>query len=242
MRFNILVFCLLIHFVADGQDEASIARLVNDKTSIYIDSSILFATDTNRSTKLLQPHGIWRLRDPLDGTLISVTVLNNGMLNGHSIVFYPNGRIATSSYNLNDQPHGPFIAFWINGRLQGVKTYKAGKLNGLAKEFDILGNVTSITEFKNGKKEGMEIIFYSSGNVRIATRYSQSEENGSRREYLDDEKMELIVEYEMKNGVEVVGRFYDMGVVIRKEQYDYEKGLRKKEEMKRNEKIGDGGQ
>jgi antitoxin component YwqK of YwqJK toxin-antitoxin module len=191
---TIFLLVCMSPFICNGQVDNAVIKLLKDKESLYVDSSIMYVTDTNKTNRALQPHGVWRRRGTTSNSNYSITSYFDGRLHGHSIVFFPNGNIATSSYNYFNQPHGPFLSFWPNGNPYEIKFYQWGKLDGIYKEFDSSGVFKRITEYKNDKKDGLEILFYPSGNVQVIATYKDDKEVGTRRGYKDNERMEIISE------------------------------------------------
>jgi antitoxin component YwqK of YwqJK toxin-antitoxin module len=240
MRTIIIFLVGFLPLYVNAQLEKSIIKLLEDKSSIYIDSTIMYVTDTNNRNRAMQPHGVWRTRNNVSKTLLSISSNFDGRMHGHVLGFYSNGQIAHSVYYYFDVLNGPSVSFWQNGSPFTSMFYKNGLAEGVIKNFDSSGHLIKITEVKQGKKEGIEIQLYPSGNMQSVTQYSADEENGLRREYKDSDKIEIVVEYEMKNGVPVIGRFYESGTLIKTENYNYEEQLRKKDKLRKQEKISDG--
>lgn len=239
---RIIMFCLsfFLPMFVNAQLEKAIIKLLEDKSSIYIDSTIMYVTDTNNRNRAMQPHGVWRTRNNESKNLASITSNFDGRMHGHVLGFYPNGQIAHSVYYNFDVLHGPSVSFWQNGSPQTSMFYQNGIAEGVIKSFDTSGHLRKISEVRKGKKEGIEIQLYSSGNIQAITQYLADEENGLRQEYKDSDKLEIMIEYEMKNGVHTLGRFYEGGTLIKTEKYNYEEELRKKDELRKQKKIGDG--
>src|SRR5689334_532197 len=111
MKRNILFLLIALPFIGTAQIDNSVINLMKDKASLYIDSSILYATDVNKKNRAGQEQGVWTIKGSGSKPFNSVTSYYNGRLHGHTIVFYPDNKIATSSYDYFNVPHGPFIAF-----------------------------------------------------------------------------------------------------------------------------------
>ncbi|MDX2046702.1 MAG: hypothetical protein SFU87_07935 [Chitinophagaceae bacterium] len=237
METKLLWILLFVPVVSQSQIEYDFFKsLLKDQRCTYIDSTIIFITDTNQYTKAFQQQGVWRRRSVKDKSLLEdITTYFNGQLHGHSIVFYPNGRIATSSYNSYGLPHGPFTSFYENGHPAAVKFFENGIANGVFRDFDTSGRLVQIKRVCMNQKVGPLISFYASGNIHFITNYSADEENGIRREYSDDYKQSLKAEYGMKNGIRISGKFYQDGKLIKAQQYDYDKDLDEKQKKEKQE-------
>ena len=192
---------------ANGQVENDIMHLIKEDNTVFIDTSILLVSDTNRRVGLRE-HGVWRTRSRTGELLFSVRSYYGGNAHGQSINF-SNNRIINSIYYYNGIKHGPYIAFWHNGKPKYQMFYKEGKLNGIAKDFDTTGRLEKIERYKDGKKEGMEVSLYPSGNIKYLKNYINSKENGVRKVYRDIAVLELIAEYVVENGKVISEKVYD---------------------------------
>lgn len=228
MKGLIFFVSCLFPFFMNAQLDESIRKLLDDRSSVYVDSTIIYTIDTNKKNRALQPHGVWRIRNNKDKTLLSITSNFDGRLHGHVLGFYPNGKIASSVYYSFDVLNGPSVSFWQNGNPQIVKYYKDGILDGIMKNFDSSGHLRRVSEIRQGKRKGIEIQLYQSGNIQYITQYVADQESGLKKEFKDNDKSEIIAEYEMKNGVRIMGRFYEGGILIRTESYNYEEELQRK--------------
>lgn len=236
MHKRLAIFILLLPVFASAQIDPAITRLLDDKSTVFVDSSILL-TDEKNVTNILGSHsGIWRMKDE-NGRTLSMAEYVNGKLHGHLISFHSNGQIAHSQYYTNGVMNGPWVYFWKNGSPITSGFYKNGNLDGAVRDFDSLGNLIKIVEYKNGNPEGIELMLYRSGNIKVTTHYSNGKENGVRKEYFDNEKLELKGEFEMKDGVPVVGKFYENGKFVREHVYNYQEEVQKKESLRKQ--VGD---
>lgn len=178
MRKSIIILLFLCPTVCFGQIEKIFAEMLADTSSILVDSNIIYTLKINKKNKLGQPDGVWwDIGNNNDtGYFPSVSTYNNGLLDGQSIVFYPNKVIATNAYYSQGQLHGIFISFWPNGKLYKVSFYKMGDLNGLYKEYDSSGTLIKATQFVNNKKNGYEVVFSSKGEVISIKKFFENKE------------------------------------------------------------------
>lgn len=220
MRKVILFMIFMVPLILYGQAEKFLIKSLEDKIFAFIDQSILNTSDTNKKNKIMQPHGVWRIRNNSNKALLSVISYSNGKMHGHVISFYPSGLIAHSNYYDMDVLQGPSISYWQNGSPKSYIFYQDGIAEGVIRIFDTLGKLNRLTEFKGGLKEGSEIVFYPNGNIQLSTQYLRDKEHGIRREYLNDDNAQIVAEYEMKNGIKTVGRFYEKGSLMRTENYN----------------------
>lgn len=210
---TVMLGVFFLPLLANAQLDKSIIKLLEDKSCIYIDSSIMYIVDTNNKNRAMQPHGVWRTRNNRRKTLLSIISYSDGRMHGHQIGFYPEGNIAHSVYYKFDVLQGPSVSFWQNGSPQTSMFYENGFAEGVVKSYDTSAHLIKISEVTKGKKEGVELEFFPCGNIRVVTRYSEGKESGLRREYKDDNNSEVLVEYEMKQGVRTIGRFYENGIL-----------------------------
>lgn len=213
------IFYLFFPITVSGQVNEVVSRLLADSSIIGLDSSLFQATDTNRKNKRNQLHGVWRVRGKEDSRLLYIATYLNGERHGPSIGFFPNEKIATSTYHKFGIEVGPGQEFWQNGHQRSIRHFKDGMVEGIVKLFDTTGQLTRVFEIRDGKKEGDEIVFYPSGNIRIVTRYLKGQEHGIRNLYRDKGNPVLISQCDISMGVLEAERFYENGIVVWTESY-----------------------
>lgn len=236
MQKKVLLPFLFFPLFVNAQLDTALIRLLRVKPMVFIDSSILRSRNYNQGPFALF-QGVWRTKDVNTGKIASIAEYSNGKPHGHYLDFSDSGSITQSLYYYHGVLNGPLLEFWENGSLLKTGHYSNGKLEGLFKYFDTTGSLISVLEYANGTREGPEIRFYSSGNVKLTTFYSAGWENGVRREYKDSIGNKLKGEFVIKNGLPVTGKFYENGILIRTQNYDYEQLLREREAL--NKKGGD---
>ena len=79
-----------------------------------------------------------------------LTEYKNGKKNGRWIKYFPNGKVSTSGFYVNDTLQGKYQVFDITGRLLISGTYKNGLQNGTWITYDSLGKLQKKALFRNG--------------------------------------------------------------------------------------------
>ncbi|RYM32334.1 hypothetical protein ERX46_13710 [Brumimicrobium glaciale] len=77
---------------------------------------------TGRNNKNGERVGIWKYYSER-GVELSITVYNNGLRDGHTVVKYPNGAVHYSGEYLNDEPIGVWKFYNEEGQLIDTKDY-----------------------------------------------------------------------------------------------------------------------
>lgn len=80
------------------------------------------------------------------GTIMSVVNLKNGVRDGYSYYYYPNGYIKSIEYYKNDTANGDFVSFDEDGQLEGYAKYK-NNLLVFYQLFDGKGNIYKSSTF-----------------------------------------------------------------------------------------------
>ena len=84
--------------------------------------------------------------------LVARTEFKNGIQDGSSKIYFPNGKLYSEASFKNGKQVGVQKDYYENGKLQGEATYKNGQLDGVAKLYDESGKVVEEATFKNGKQ------------------------------------------------------------------------------------------
>jgi len=97
---------------------------------------------------------------------LSVEGYLNGILNGISKQYYPNGQLMESRHYKKGEKHGKQIAFWENSNKRFEFTAVHDVYEGELKEFSIEGKLFHLATFKNGQEEGTQKMWYENGKIR----------------------------------------------------------------------------
>jgi antitoxin component YwqK of YwqJK toxin-antitoxin module len=180
--------------------------------------------------------GFWKrtMTDNGNPYLYAVESYSNGKRNGLCTYFFQNGKRETESYYKNDTLDGLSKIFRSYGGLRYEEPFKNGRTHGFKKYYSVNGNLTEEQEYKEGVQTGTYRMYSKSGRVIVESFYTNGIENGTRKVYSDNDKHEIIKEFDFKNDIKVAARYYKKGRVIKQEEYQYEDGLKKDEELKRN--------
>ncbi len=96
---------------------------------------------------------------PSTGRPSELTDYKNGRKNGRWIKYFPDGKISTSGFYVNDTLQGPFSVYNINGKLLMQGQYEKSLQEGLWITYDSLGNIQKKQYFHGGlpvKKKKIE--------------------------------------------------------------------------------------
>ncbi len=87
---------------------------------------------------------------PSTGKPSELTDFKNGRKNGRWIKYFPNGKVSTSGFYVNDTLQGSFRVYGINGKLLMQGQYKNALQEGVWMTFDSLGNLQKKEIFHGG--------------------------------------------------------------------------------------------
>lgn len=87
---------------------------------------------------------------PKTGKPSELTDYKNGRKNGRWIKYFPDGKISTSGFYVNDTLQGPFQVYDINGQLLMKGQYKNALQEGVWITYDSLGNLQKKEIFHGG--------------------------------------------------------------------------------------------
>ncbi|SDX83179.1 Antitoxin component YwqK of the YwqJK toxin-antitoxin module [Lutibacter oricola] len=85
-------------------------------------------------------------------SLLSFESYKNGLLNGESITYYPNGKTAEIVHYKNKKLHGSVKRFTKKGTVLDDVNYVEGKLNGYAKFYNEKGDLIYEGTYENDEK------------------------------------------------------------------------------------------
>ena len=84
------------------------------------------------------------------GVLGARTEFKNGIQDGSSKIYFPNGKLASETTFKNGIQNGIQKDYYENGKVKIETTYKNGQQTGPAKAYDENGKLVEQATFKNG--------------------------------------------------------------------------------------------
>jgi antitoxin component YwqK of YwqJK toxin-antitoxin module len=186
--------------------------------------------------------GYWKrtMTDNDKTYLYAIENYKNGKRNGLCTYFFPNGKKETESYYRNDTLDGLSKVYRSYGGLRYEENFKDGKTHGFKKYYTVDGDLSEEQEYAYGVQTGIYRLYSKSKRIVVESFYINGIENGTRKVYTDNDKHEIIREFDFKNDIKIAARYYKRGKIIRVENYNYEEGLRKDEELKKKYHTVDG--
>ena len=100
-------------------------------------------------------------------------------------VYYHKGsdKIMMTEFYVNDKLEGPSITFFENGRIAGELNYKNGKLHGKEKTYSEDGVPLKEFNYVDGKLNGPVTYYDVEGNVTITGQYKNNLQDGVWKYY-----------------------------------------------------------
>ncbi|MDR0713067.1 MAG: hypothetical protein LBF89_02220 [Bacteroidales bacterium] len=95
----------------------------------------------------------------------------NGMRNGKSQSFYPNGSVNEEINWINDMKEGQWQQFFESGKLKLTATYKNNQLEGSYTIFYPDGKKETAGQYRNHQPEGQWFHYHLDGTVAAAIEY-----------------------------------------------------------------------
>ncbi len=159
-------------------------------------------------------------RQPLTGTLIrnyangsklAESVFENGILNGESRGFDPDGKLAHTVEFKNNLKDGVLKQYDENGVVRLEARYKADKLDGETKTYFSTKKIQLIETFQNGVLNGNRTEYYDNGQIKSEMTFVNNKINGVVKEYYANGKIKSELPYinGQKNGK--AKSFYENG-------------------------------
>lgn len=182
----------------------------------------LIQSAQNKKDKQGRKQGLWKwYRTKLDGSkrLDGLLIFKNDKKNGRCIRFYESGKIFTIRHYDMDVLDGHSIVYRPNGTIHYEETHVSGKLNGIKRWYDMTGTLNTDEEWKDNIRTGKVIHYYPSGNVLSESYQINGVENGTRVIYEDNEEKKIVREFEFIDGIKKVARFYKNGALEKTETY-----------------------
>ncbi|MDH4944340.1 DUF805 domain-containing protein [Sulfurimonas sp. C5] len=127
---------------------------------------------------------------------------NNGLRDGESKVWYPNGQLKTEEHYSNGARDGSFKVWSDKGVLTSEANYKLNKKDGAFKEFKFDGKPRLEENYKLDKKDGVFKRWDYYGRLVAEENYQNDKKHGVFK-YYRDEKLEREENYkdDQKDGV-----------------------------------------
>lgn len=169
-------------------------------------------------------HGYWKVYMESEDTtrppyMWALEQYNHGKLGHNRKVFYPNGRIHQEEWrDENSGSHDKIKNYSVNGLLRYESEFSDGKIDGMTKEYDLYGRLVAEGNYKNDLREGVWRMYSPKGRLLVEADYIKDKQHGVRKVYGDNEKHELIREFEFQKDFKVAARFYENGKLIREER------------------------
>ena len=143
-----------------------------------------------------------------------------GMREGESTSYYPDGSVAIETTYLKDKENGSFVHYYRNGNKEAEGNNLGGEYNGEYIYYYDNGKKMHSGEFNLGKRNGKWIFYNTNGSIKNITQYrngvvaSDSPMNGEFIVYYDSGMPKSIYNY--KNGKKhgVFTEYYDQGEMV----------------------------
>ena len=166
------------------------------------------------------PNGSWKTYKY--NKLAEECMYDNGILNGPSKEYYPDGSVKSSRTFVKGKPDGKFLQYGANGKVESEVNYKNGVQDGPEIRYDSDGNVRSQSNYAAGKASGKEVKNISSNTgdyVQTATYNKEGKYDGEYSEIFTNGKVKVKGQYinGKKNGVWEYGK--KDGQKLRTEEY-----------------------
>jgi antitoxin component YwqK of YwqJK toxin-antitoxin module len=186
--------------------------------------------------------GLWKrtMNDNGKTYLYAIENYKDGKRNGLCTYFFPNGKKESESYYRNDTLDGLSKVYKIYGGLRYEENFKDGRTHGFKKYYSVDGELTEEQEYTEGVQTGIYHLYSKSKRVIVESFYINGIENGTRKVYSDNDKHEIIREFDFKNDIKIAARYFKKGKIVKHEKYNYEDGLKKDEELKKKYQAIDG--
>ena len=108
---------------------------------------------------------LYSLNTTKTDTLFSENYIN-GILDGVSKKWYPNGQLMEVRIYKLGQKNGKQVAYFENGKVKFDFTAKLDQYEGELKEWNNDGNLIHFATYKNGQEEGTQKMWYDNGKIR----------------------------------------------------------------------------
>jgi uncharacterized protein len=123
-----------------------------------------------------------------DGTLKELTRYENGLRQGVSELYHPNGKVQYKFSYKEDEMEGEFTGYKLHGGINETATMKAGKLDGPAKLYFADGTIRAELEYKLGKMNGELRQYTIDGKIYSKSTQLNDKSNGPASQYFPSGK------------------------------------------------------
>lgn len=134
-----------------------------------VDGRLVLRLDTN------QVFSGWLVEQHADGTPRSRSRIVEGLLDGVSEGWYPNGQIQVREYFSGGVADGSRVKWHANGATQSVASVAQGKLQGRFLRWHDDGSLAEEMTLVDGQPEGITRAYYPSGFVKAEARLKAGE-------------------------------------------------------------------
>ncbi len=107
----------------------------------------------------------WQFFSESNGTLVSEENYKDGLTDGISKVFYPDGQLSEIHHLRSGVKDGPWEQYYLDGKIKLRATYKAGEKDGLFKTFYSSGQVMMAGQYISGLQDGTWMYYGEMGAV-----------------------------------------------------------------------------
>jgi uncharacterized protein len=137
-------------------------------------------------TELMRVDGVWvnAAQQPFtgimtehdkDGHLLSEVSLQQGLAEGWSKAWHPNGQLEMEEYFDAGKSHGRRRRYHPNGKLRSVANIEHGVLQGTFEEYHENGELAARMEMVDGKAEGKAEAWHPDGRLKAQAQMSKGE-------------------------------------------------------------------
>ena len=164
-------------------------------------SQIYLDTNENKIDQFGQFHGEVSLHDPLMKYIRFKGNFKNGYADGVSTWYYPNGKVLSSGFYVNDEKNNKWTWYSENGSIQKEINYLNGLEDGEYKVYYDNGKISYEANYFGGRIQGVTKNYFSNGAISIESNF------------VDDEKHGKSTYYDQFGNIIMI-RYYDNGVFV----------------------------
>lgn len=145
--------------------------------------------------------------------------------------YYPNGTIKSVSELENNVRNGKYEEFDMEGNIISKGVYKDGKKHGIFFKYYKNGNVKYRLRYENGEKDGIITQYFKNGVIQDSGHFVNDKQHGTLFTYFKDGSIDRIQEWNndtlngefesyYQNGQIMMNAEYKMGTVTYYVEYD----------------------
>ena len=182
-------------------------KLLTEVQATSLDSKIIYTLDGQPYTGILQ--------DKTDEILKRELSVENGYLNGPTIIFFYDGSVADIKEYKHGILHGISRRYSANSIIQEDYTFKNGRKEGFQFIHFPSGAINKKLFYKNGYITGANQIFYLDGQLLQEFFFdNQGKRDSIWRKYYPNGKVKEEIIYNHGSLVKPAVRFDDRGIII----------------------------